>query len=152
MARPKKTEIKENPPVEVEVKKPKGTFYHAHGRRKTATARVRLYPGKGEITVNGKPVSEYFSGEVAKILYERPFRLTDTLGRFDTSIKVVGSGLSSQLQAVAHGISKALLEIVPDARPVLKKDKLLRRDPRAKERRKYGLAQKARKGKQSPKR
>jgi len=145
MARPKKTEI-------VEEKKPRGAFYHAHGGRKTATARVRLYPGKGEIIVNDKPVGEYFPGVVAKVLYERPFFLTDTLGKFDASVKVAGSGISAQLQAVAHTISKTLLEINPEFRPVLKKAKLLTRDPRAKERRKYGLAQKARKGKQSPKR
>jgi len=149
MARQKKTEVEEE---KKEVKKPQRPFHHAHGRRKTATARVRLYNGKGEILVNEKPISEYFSGEASKVVYERPFRLTDTLGKFDASIRIAGSGLSSQLQAVAHAISRTLIQINPQFRPVLKKAKLLRRDPRAKERRKYGLAQKARKGKQSPKR
>lgn len=146
----KKTETEENQEIK---KTPKKSFFHAHGRRKTATARVRLYTsGKGEILVNDKPISEYFPGEASKIIYEKPFSLTETLGKIDASIKIAGSGLSSQLSAVTHGISKALLEINPQFRPTLKKAGLLTRDPRAKERRKYGLAQKARKGKQSPKR
>jgi len=149
MPRTKKVKVDEE---KKEVKKLQRPFHHAHGRRKTATAGVRLYAGRGEILVNEKPIGEYFSGEASRVIYERPFHLTDTLGKFDASIRVAGSGISSQLQAVAHAISKTLLEINPEFRPVLKKAKLLRRDPRAKERRKYGLAQKARKGKQSPKR
>jgi len=125
---------------------------HAHGRRKTATARVRIYHGKGEIIVNDKPIEEYFPGEVAKKFYQRPFQETGTLGKFKVMVKVEGSGKSGQLGAVVHGIANALIRLNPDFKSQLKKAGLVTRDPRAKERRKYGLAQKARKGKQHPKR
>ncbi|MBI4038267.1 30S ribosomal protein S9 [Candidatus Daviesbacteria bacterium] len=122
------------------------------GRRKEAVARVFLLPGKGQITVNGQQVSEYFKGIALEKIYKTPFELTDSVGKFDISIKVIGGGTSSQLGAVIHGISRALSKVDPSKRAPLKKAGLLTRDPRVKERRKYGLAQKARAKKQSPKR
>lgn len=132
----------------------KQSFYQAVGRRKEATARVRLYVGgNGEIVVNDKPVEEYFSGEMAKIAYLRPFKLTDSLNRFRVSVKVEGSGKSGQLGAMVHGIARTLEKINKEQyRPALKKAGLLTRDPRAKERRKAGQAGRARAKKQSPKR
>lgn len=132
-------------------KSKKYTF--AVGRRKTAIARVRLYSGKGEILVNGKPIGDYFSGEVAKIAYLKPFQATDTLGKYYAIIKTEGSGKEGQLEAVIHGLARALdKENKKLYHSALKKSKLLTRDSRAKERRKPGLAGKARKKKQSPKR
>ena len=133
-------------------KKSTTDYIVAHGRRKEAVARIRLYKGKGEILVNQKPISDYFPGEVAKIKWQKPFVLTNTSNQYDAIIKVTGSGKSGQLDAVVHGLSRALVLTNPNFRPVLKKAGFLTRDPRVKERRKYGLAQKARKGKQSPKR
>jgi len=145
-------EVKENPPTGGE-KKQGRSYHHAHGRRKTATARVRIYAdGKGEILVNEIPIEKYFPGEAAKVFYEKPLKITGTLGKVDATIKVLGSGKGGQLGAVVHGLSRTLLELNPQFRTILKKEGLLTRDPRAKERRKYGLAQKARKGKQHPKR
>lgn len=147
-------------------KKKKISFYQAVGRRKEASARVRLYPvvlgditighfkiKKGEIFVNGKPVEEYFPGEVAKVAYIGPFRITNTIGRFTVSAKIEGSGKSGQLEAFIHGAARALEKVDREKfRPILKKRGFLTRDPRAKERRKAGYAQKARAKKQSPKR
>lgn len=131
----------------------KDSFISAYGRRKEAVARVRLYKGSGVSTVNGKPIEEYFPLDTQKSLYLKPFRLTRTEGKYWATIKVEGSGTKGQLDATIHGISKALNEANrEDFRPILKKAGLLMRDPRVKERRKYGRAQKARKGKQSPKR
>ena len=127
-------------------------YINAHGRRKEAVARVRLFSGKGETLVNGKPIEIYFPTEISKLKYQKPYELTKTLGKYFTTIKVRGSGKNSQLEAIVHGISRALVEAESSLRPILKRAGLLRRDPRVKERRKYGLAQKARKGKQSPKR
>ena len=132
--------------------KPKTSYIAAHGRRKQAVARIRLYKGKGEITVNDLPVEKYFPSEADKIDWQKPFTLTKSLGSYYVTMKVSGSGKSSQLDAVVHGLSRALIVADPRTRPILKKAGLLTRDPRKKERRKYGLAQKARKGKQSPKR
>lgn len=133
---------------------PKGqkSFHYAHGRRKEAVARVRLYSGKGETVVNEKPIADYFPSEVAKSQYMKPFFLTKTEDKFYASIKVTGSGKSGQLDAVLHGLANTLIKANTQFRPILKKAGLLTRDSRVKERRKYGLAQKARKGKQSPKR
>jgi small subunit ribosomal protein S9 len=128
------------------------TSYVAHGRRKEAVARVKLFKGKGETVVNDKPVEKYFSGKVANVMWQKPLILTKTLGQYFAKIKVKGSGKSGQLDATVHGLSRALILVNSDFRPILKKAGLLTRDPRVKERRKYGLAQKARKGKQSPKR
>jgi len=122
------------------------------GRRKEAIARVRLLPGQGQITINGKPISEYFLGESLQKLYLRPLELTKTTGKYTISAKVEGGGQVSQLGAVIHGIARAIVKENPSLRVILKKEGFLTRDPRAKERRKYGHAQKARAMKQSPKR
>lgn len=133
-------------------KKSVNNYTAAHGRRKEAVARIRLYKGKNQITVNDKPIDVYFHGEVAKVKWQKPFILTKTDGVYWATVKVNGSGKSAQLDAVVHGLARALVLENSQFRPVLKKAGLLTRDPRVKERRKYGLAQKARKGKQSPKR
>ncbi|KKR78021.1 MAG: 30S ribosomal protein S9 [Candidatus Curtissbacteria bacterium GW2011_GWA1_40_9] len=126
---------------------------HAHGRRKEAVSRVRLLEGKGTFTVNGKSIEEYFPSAAQQSLYLQPFRLTKTEGKFWATIKVVGSGKKGQLDATVHGLARALNEVnKKEFRPILKKAGFLTRDSRVKERRKYGRAQKARKGKQSPKR
>ncbi len=124
----------------------------SHGRRKGAVARVRLFKGKGELTINDLSIEKYFPQEVAKIKWQKPFLLTKSQGDYYATIKVSGSGKSAQLDAVVHGVSRSLALADTKFRPILKKAGLLTRDPRVKERRKYGLAQKARKGKQSPKR
>jgi len=128
-------------------------YVFAVGRRKTAVARVRLFGGKGETFVNGIPIENYFSGEVAKAVWLKPFNVTDTVGKYYATIKVEGGGKSAQLGAVVHGLARALdkenKELYHSA---LKKAGLLTRDPRAKERRKPGQMGKARKKKQSPKR
>lgn len=128
-------------------------YYYAHGRHKEATARVRLNTGRGQSMVNDKPVTEYFPGAVAMSEYLRPFLITKTQDEFYAQIKVEGSGKKGQLKAAIHGVSWALNN-ADDKKyhSLLKKAGLLTRDPRVKERRKYGRAQKARKGKQSPKR
>ena len=122
------------------------------GRRKEAVARVRLLPGNGQITINGKPITEYFLGPLSQKLYSRPLELTKTSGKYSISVKVEGGGQVSQLEAVIHGLSRAIAKAEPDLRVTLKKEGLLTRDARVKERRKYGNAQKARAKKQSPKR
>ncbi len=123
------------------------------GRRKEAVARVRLLEGNGVVTVNGKNIGEYFKGMVNQMIYKKPFEVTKTLGKYTVSIKVMGGGESSQLGAVVHGIARALSKLdSKNFRPLLKKEGLLTRDARVKERRKYGHAGKARKKKQSPKR
>lgn len=130
----------------------KKDYVKAHGRRKEASASVRLFIGKGEVTVNGKPIANYFPGPASQVKWQKPFILTKTLESHHATINVSGSGKNSQLDAVIHGLSRALNEADPLFRPALKKAGLLTRDARVKERRKYGRAQKARKGKQSPKR
>lgn len=129
------------------------TYHQAVGRRKEAIARVRIFPGQGQITVNGQLISEYFKGPIAQKAYQKPLELTKSLGKFSGSIKVLGGGVASQLGAVVHGLARAL-EVFDKVknRPALKSAKLLTRDARVKERRKFGLAQKARAKKQSPKR
>lgn len=122
------------------------------GRRKEAVARVRLSDGKGQITVNGKPIVEYFLGPLLQKQYSRPLEITKVTGKYAISIKVKGGGQASQLDAVVHGISRAIAKTNPASRTALKREGLLTRDARVKERRKYGLAQKARAKKQSPKR
>ena len=130
----------------------KTDFFFAHGRRKVAVARVRLYKNGGQITINDKSADAYFPGEVAKVFYLRPFKVTNTEGQYSATVKVAGSGKAGQLGAVVHGITRALIVANPEFKPILRKAGLVTRDPRAKERRKFGLAQKARKRKQSPKR
>lgn len=122
------------------------------GRRKEAIARVRLSPGNGQITVNGKPIVEYFRGPILQKIYTKPLEITKTVGKYAISVKVVGGGQVSQLDASIHGIARAIAKIDPALRTLLKRDGFLTRDARVKERRKYGNAQKARAKKQSPKR
>lgn len=161
--------VKESTKAEVKAKEelPEVIYHYAIGRRKEATARIRLYVlanltnvsingksyEKGEIVVNEMPVEKYFSGEMSKKRYLEPFRTTNTLNRFVTTVKVEGGGLSGQLGAMIHGISKALVKIDPEKNhSIIKKHGFLTRDPRAKQRRKAGFAGKSRKKKQSPKR
>lgn len=150
----------------VEAEKPVAAqYYEAVGRRRTATARVRLYVvkdainlfgqsvEKGAFLVNNRSVENYFPGEIYKKLYQEPFRTTNTLNRFVVSVKTSGGGLNGQLEAVIHGVSRALEKVDKDKyRPILKKRGFMKRDPRAKQRRKAGYAGKARARKQSPKR
>lgn len=131
----------------------KKVYVYAVGRRRTASARVRLFRGKGKNLVNNQPIEEYFPGEVAKVEYQKPFQVTDTLGKFYATIKVVGSGRKGQLDAIVHGLARALDKENKELYHFnLKKYKLLTRDARARERRKPGQMGKARKKKQSPKR
>ncbi len=127
-------------------------YFYGCGRRKTSVARVRLLPGTGEITVNGKTAREYFGGRDQHQLQIRmPLRLTGTLERFNVSVLVVGGGVSGQAGAIRHGIARALLRFDEELRPTLKVAKMLTRDPRAKERKKVGL-KRARKAPQYTKR
>ena len=122
------------------------------GRRKEAVARVRLIKGKGQMMVNGKPVGEYFSGSIFQKMYNRPFEVTNSLGKYSVAVKVEGGGAKSQLDATVHGIARALAKADQELKTALKREGFLTRDARVKERRKYGNAQKARAKKQSPKR
>ncbi|MBW2066193.1 MAG: 30S ribosomal protein S9 [Deltaproteobacteria bacterium] len=114
-------------------------IYHAVGKRKSAVARVWLRPGQGRITVNKRPIEEYFARETDRILITQPLEMTDNHGKYDITVNVRGGGISGQAGAIRHGISRALVEIDPDLRLPLKKAELLRRDDRVKERKKYGL-------------
>lgn len=125
--------------------------YLGTGRRKNAVARVRLMPGTGSITCNGKPALEYFGREALVNFAMAPFKVTDTMGRFDVVARLHGGGVSGQAGALRHGIARALIEAGEDYRADLKKAGLLRRDPRMVERKKYGL-KKARKRPQFSKR
>lgn len=127
-------------------------FFSAVGRRKTAIARVRLWPGKQEMTVNGKPISDYFPGNTLKQIYQSPFVITDTVGQFTGSIKVIGSGLMGQAGALVHGLARALVKIDEVHKLPLREKGLITRDPRMKETRKTGQGGRARAKKQSPKR
>ncbi len=125
--------------------------YYGTGRRKNAVARVRLVPGSGVITVNGRPADPYFGREALMIFINAPFRVTETVGRFDVIASIKGGGISGQAGALRHGISRALLDAGGDYRDELKKAGLLTRDSRMVERKKYGL-KKARKRPQFSKR
>lgn len=125
--------------------------YSATGRRKTAVARIRLIPGDGKIIVNKRTLESYFGLKTLELIVKQPLTLTDTLGKYDVLAKVYGGGVSGQAGAVRHGVSRALLKVADEYRPILKKAGLLTRDPREKERRKYGL-KKARKASQFSKR
>lgn len=133
---------------------PQQTSYHqAAGRRKEAIAIVRLFTGQGQLTVNGKPIAQYFKGPLSQREYQKPFEVTKTIGQFTGTVKVAGGGAASQLDATVHGIARALCIVDKEKyRKSLKSAGLLTRDSRVKERRKYGLAHKARAKKQSPKR
>ena len=111
---------------------------YATGKRKSAIARTWLTPGSGQITVNKKPMDDYFRIETAKILLVQPFVLTNTSGDYDVKVKVIGGGISGQASAIRHGITKALILANPDFRGSLKKAGFVKRDPRVKERKKYG--------------
>ncbi len=112
--------------------------YYGTGRRKTSTARVYLRPGKGDILVNRRKFDEYFPNEALRMIIRQPLRLTDTTNKFDILVNVVGGGTAGQAGAVRHGITRALMEFNADLRPALKKAGLVTRDPRKKERKKYG--------------
>src|SRR6185295_8157130 len=113
-------------------------FYSGTGRRKTAIARVRLLPGEGEIVVNGRTLEEHFGNAVNEAEVRMPFRVTGTEGRFNVMIKVEGGGVTGQAGAIRHGIARALLEVDEANRVPLRQAGLLTRDPRMKERKKYG--------------
>jgi small subunit ribosomal protein S9 len=128
-------------------------YIYAIGRRKTATARIRLYRKPGDMLVNGVAAGKYFTGEIAQSLYMKPFEVTSTVGKFSYSAKTEGSGKMSQLGAVVHGLSRALTKLDEEGyKSLLKKAGLLTRDSRMKESRKIGTGGKARRKKQSPKR
>lgn len=112
--------------------------YYATGRRKTSVARVWLTPGEGNVTINKQSVDDYLKRETAKMIIRQPLELTETLGKFDIYVNVRGGGISGQAGAIKHGISRALLAVNPDFRPLLKKSGFLTRDSRVKERKKYG--------------
>ena len=113
--------------------------YSAVGRRKKAVARVRLVPGEGNITINKRDIDNYFGVETLKMTVRQPLTLTQTTGRFDVLVNVYGGGFTGQAGAIRHGISRALCKANPDLRGDLKKAGFLTRDPRMKERKKYGL-------------
>jgi len=125
--------------------------YYGTGRRKKAVARVRLVPGEGKITINGRDIDDYFGMETLKLIVRQPLVLTGTLNKFDVIASVKGGGFTGQAGAIRHGISRALLEADRELRPILKKAGFLTRDPRMKERKKYGL-KKARRAPQFSKR
>ena len=158
MLRKKKVETEtseektKEPVKKLEKKSPEAEILRGTGRRKTAIASVWLKKTKGPILVNEQPIEKYFLGEPAKKIYEEPLRIVNRIGQFSGTIKVHGGGTSAQLGAISHGISRALADLDPDFRKILANKKLLTRDSRMKERRKYGHAGKARKMKQSPKR
>jgi small subunit ribosomal protein S9 len=112
--------------------------YYGTGRRKTSTARVYLRPGSGEIKVNHRDFDTYFPNEALQMIIRQPLRLTETAGKFDILVNVLGGGTAGQAGAVRHGITRALLEFNADFRSTLKKAGLITRDPRQKERKKYG--------------
>lgn len=131
----------------------KGQYIVAVGRRKVSTARVRLYHEAGDFTVNGVAAGEYFASIThASAIYNQPFLITNTLGKFGVSVKVTGGGINGQIDAVVHAVARALEKQNPEVRALLKAAGLLKRDPRMKETRKMGNGGKARRKRQSPKR
>ena len=114
-------------------------YFYGTGRRKKSVARVRLYPGTGVITINGRDIDEYFGLETLKLIVNQPFGVTETVGKFDIVANVNGGGISGQAGAIRHGVARALLLADEAYKPLLKKAGLLTRDPRMKERKKYGL-------------
>ena len=113
--------------------------YQAVGRRKKAIARVRLIPGEGKIVINGREIDNYFGLETLKMTVRQPLALTALEGRYDVLVNVYGGGLAGQAGAIRHGVSRALVKADPELRPAIKKAGFLTRDPRMKERKKYGL-------------
>ena len=114
-------------------------YFYGTGRRKKSVARVRLYPGSGEITINGRSIDDYFGLETLKLIVNQPFGVTGTAGKFDIVANVTGGGISGQAGAIRHGVARALLAADAEYRPALKAAGFLTRDPRMKERKKYGL-------------
>ncbi len=112
--------------------------FYATGKRKKSIARVWMMPGSGKITINDKPMDQYFGRDVLKMIIRQPFEVTGTKDKFDVLVSVLGGGNSGQAGAIRHGISKALLAVDAESRGKLRKEGLLTRDPRAKERKKYG--------------
>ncbi|MGI6537748.1 MAG: 30S ribosomal protein S9 [Caldicoprobacterales bacterium] len=113
--------------------------YYGTGRRKKSIARVRLVPGEGRFIINKRDIDDYFGLEALKVIARQPLELTETAGKFDVLVNVHGGGFTGQAGAIRHGISRALLHADPELRPILKKAGFLTRDPRMKERKKYGL-------------
>ncbi|MBE5037165.1 30S ribosomal protein S9 [Subdoligranulum sp. DSM 109015] len=114
-------------------------YFYGTGRRKHSVARVRVYNGTGKVTINGRDIEDYFGLDTLKLLVRSPLVLTETDGKFDVVVNVIGGGCSGQAGAIRHGLSRALLQYDPALRPALKKAGFLTRDPRMKERKKYGL-------------
>ena len=129
----------------------KEKYYYGTGRRKHSVARVRVYPGSGSITINGRDIDDYFGLDTLKLIVRQPLELTETVGAFDIVCTVAGGGVTGQAGAIRHGLSRALLQASDEYRPLLKKAGFLTRDPRMKERKKYGL-KKARRAPQFSKR
>ena len=113
--------------------------FYGTGRRKSSVARVRIVPGTGKITINDRDIDDFFGLETLKVVVRQPLVATDTLGKFDVIAKVSGGGFTGQAGAIRHGLSRALLTVDADYRPALKEAGFLTRDPRMKERKKYGL-------------
>jgi len=114
-------------------------YFYGTGRRKKSVARVRVYPGTGSITINDRDIDEYFGLETLKLIVNQPFGVTNTVGKFDIICRVNGGGFSGQAGAIRHGVARALIQADAAYQPLLKKAGLLTRDPRMKERKKYGL-------------
>ena len=126
-------------------------IYYGTGRRKSSVARVRLVPGEGKVTINGRDMEEYFGLKTLELIVRQPLNLTETVDKYDVIANVAGGGVTGQAGAIRHGITRALMEMNAELRPALKKAGFVTRDPREKERRKYGL-KKARKASQFSKR
>ena len=114
-------------------------YFYGTGRRKSSVARVRVYNGTGNVTINGRDIDDYFGLETLKVIVRQPLTLTETADKFDIVCTVTGGGVTGQAGAIRHGISRALLQFNEELRPQLKKAGFLTRDPRMKERKKYGL-------------
>ena len=117
----------------------KSARFYGTGRRKKSIARVYLMPGKGDIVINKRPIDEYFGLETLKVIVRQPLTATETVDKYDVLVNVRGGGYTGQAGAIRHGIARALLQVDADYRPILKKAGFLTRDPRMKERKKYGL-------------
>ena len=117
----------------------KAPYFYGTGRRKSSVARVRLYAGTGKITINDRDIDDYFGLETLKLIVRQPFGITNTVDKFDIVCTVAGGGVTGQAGAIRHGLSRALLQFNPELRGALKKEGFLTRDPRMKERKKYGL-------------
>ena len=118
---------------------PEPQVFVATGKRKTAVARVRLWIGSGQFRVNGRTLEDYFPREASRMIIHQPLETINGVGRYDIAATLHGGGISGQADAIRHGVSRALISIVPELRPILKKARLLTRDSRIKERKKYGL-------------